>query len=62
MAMQRSWNSAPAAAVGKPGIEDLSLAEQGETQAWYGRMKNARELTRRAMDSADHNDAKEVAL
>jgi hypothetical protein len=51
-----------AAAMGKPGIEDLSLAEQGETQAWYGRMKNARELTRRAMDSAEHNDAKEVAL
>ena len=37
------------------------LAEQADTQAWYGKMMNARELTRRAMDSAEHNDAKETA-
>jgi serine/threonine protein kinase/Flp pilus assembly protein TadD len=49
------------AAMGKPGIEDLVLAEQADTQAWYGKMMNARELTRRAMDSAEHNDAKETA-
>ena len=49
------------AAMGKPGIEDLLLAAQGDTQAWYGKMKNARDLTRRAMDSAEHNDAKETA-
>jgi len=48
-------------AMGKPGIEDYLLAEQSDTQAWYGKMKNARELTRRAMDSAEHNDAKESA-
>jgi serine/threonine protein kinase len=45
------------AAMGKPGTEDLLLAEQADTQAWYGKMKNARELTRRAIDSAEHNDA-----
>jgi serine/threonine protein kinase/tetratricopeptide (TPR) repeat protein len=49
------------AAMGKPGIEDYLLAAQADTQAWYGKMKNARELTRRAMDSAEHNDAKESA-
>jgi len=49
------------AAMGKPGLEDLLLANQADTQAWYGKLKNARELTRRAMDSAEHNDAKETA-
>ena len=49
------------AAMGKPGIEDLLLATQSDTQAWYGKLKNARELTRRAMNSAEHNDAKETA-
>ena len=49
------------AAMGKPGAEDLLLAEQADTEGWYGKLKNARELTRRAMDSAQHNDAKESA-
>ena len=49
------------AAMGKPGTEDLLLATQADTQAWYGKMKNARDLTRRAMDSAEHNGAKESA-
>ena len=48
-------------ATGKPGIEDYLLDEQSDTQAWYGKLNNARELTRRAMDSAEHNDAKESA-
>jgi serine/threonine protein kinase/tetratricopeptide (TPR) repeat protein len=50
-----------AAAMGKPGTEDLLLLTQSETQAWYGKLKSARELTRRAMDSAEHNDANESA-
>jgi predicted Zn-dependent protease len=50
-----------AAAMGKPGLEDLLLDAQSDRQAWYGKFKNARELTRRAMDSAEHNDAKETA-
>ena len=49
------------AAMGKPGAEDLLLAAQADTEAWYGKLKNAHELTRRAMDSAQRNDAKESA-
>ena len=49
------------AAMGKPGTEDVLLASQADTEAFYGKLKNARELTRRAMDSAQHNDAKETA-
>jgi serine/threonine protein kinase/tetratricopeptide (TPR) repeat protein len=49
------------AAMGKPGSEDLLLATQADTEGWYGKLKNAHELTRRAMDSAQHNDAKESA-
>src|SRR5271166_3966069 len=50
-----------AAAMGKPGTEDILLASQADTEAWYGRLKNPRDLTRRAMDSAQHNDTKETA-
>jgi DNA-binding winged helix-turn-helix (wHTH) protein/tetratricopeptide (TPR) repeat protein len=50
-----------AAAMGKPGREDLLLATQADTEGWYGRLKNASELTRQAMDSARHNDAIETA-
>ncbi|HEX7289383.1 MAG TPA: protein kinase [Candidatus Angelobacter sp.] len=49
------------AAMGKPGTEDLLLAARPDTQAWYGKLKNARRLTRRAMDSAERNHAKESA-
>lgn len=48
-------------AMGNLGEHDLMLAVQADTEAWYGRLKNARELTQRAMDSAEHNDAKETA-
>jgi eukaryotic-like serine/threonine-protein kinase len=46
---------------GKRGDEDVMLGAQADTEAWYGRLKNSRELTRRATDSALHNDAKETA-
>jgi len=49
------------AAMGKPGSEDLLLATQADTEGWYGKLKNAHELTGRAMDSAQRNDAKESA-
>jgi eukaryotic-like serine/threonine-protein kinase len=49
------------AAMGKPGAEDMLLGLQADTEGWYGKLKNARELTRQAMDSAQHNDAKETA-
>jgi len=50
-----------AAAMGKPRAEDLLLAAQANTEGWYGKLRNAHELTGRAMDSAQHNDAKETA-
>ncbi len=50
-----------AAAMGKPETGGGSLAGDADTEAWYGKLKNARELTRRAMDLALHNDAKETA-
>jgi tetratricopeptide (TPR) repeat protein len=49
------------AAMGKPGSEDLLLAMQADTEGWYGKLKNAHELTGRAMDSAQRNNAKETA-
>jgi serine/threonine protein kinase/tetratricopeptide (TPR) repeat protein len=49
------------AAMGKPGSEDLLLAMHADTEGWYGKLKNAHELTGRAMDSAQRNDAKESA-
>ena len=48
-------------AMGKPGAEDLLLAAQADTEGWFGKLKSAHELTGRAMDSAQHNDAKETA-
>jgi tetratricopeptide (TPR) repeat protein len=49
------------AAMGRPGAEDLLLATQADTEAWHGKLRNARELTLRAIDSARHNDANEAA-
>ena len=39
----------------------MLLAAQADTEGWHGRLKNAHELTRRAMDSAEHNEAKETS-
>jgi eukaryotic-like serine/threonine-protein kinase len=50
-----------AAAIGKPAAEELLLAFQADTEGWHGKLKSARELTYRAMNSAEHNDAKESA-
>ena len=49
------------ASTGEHGTENFLLSTEADTQAWYGKLKNARELTRRAMDSARKNDAKEAA-
>ena len=48
-------------AQGTPGAEDLLLAAQADTEGWYGKLKSAHELTRKAMDSAQRNDARESA-
>ena len=50
-----------AAAAGKPGVEDLLLWTQGDTETWNGTVAKGRELTQRAVDLAVHNDAKETA-
>jgi eukaryotic-like serine/threonine-protein kinase len=49
------------AATGTAGTEDYLLYAQSDTDAWYGELKSARELTRQAVDSAEQNDAKESA-
>jgi eukaryotic-like serine/threonine-protein kinase len=55
MAQQVAWGA------GKPGAEDLLLAAQAETEAYYGRLTKAREFIRRAVDSAVRADSKESA-
>ncbi len=50
-----------AVAMGKPGAGDYVQAAQADTEGWYGKLKNGRELTGRAMDSAQHNDANQRA-
>jgi DNA-binding winged helix-turn-helix (wHTH) protein/Tfp pilus assembly protein PilF len=49
------------AATSKPGAEGMLLATQADTEGWYGKLKNSHELTRRAMESSQHNDARESA-
>ena len=46
---------------GKPGEEDLLLSTQSDTEAYYGRLNKARELSRRAVDSAVRAGSKETA-
>jgi eukaryotic-like serine/threonine-protein kinase len=48
-------------AEGRPGSEDQLLAQDSDTEAYYGRLGNARKLTRRAVESAVRGDAKETA-
>jgi DNA-binding winged helix-turn-helix (wHTH) protein/tetratricopeptide (TPR) repeat protein len=48
-------------AMGKPGVEDTLLASQSATEAFHGRLTRAREFSRRAVESALRNDAKETA-
>jgi eukaryotic-like serine/threonine-protein kinase len=48
-------------AAGKPGTEDVLLADQADTEAYHGRLGKGRELARRAMESAANNDTKETA-
>jgi len=45
----------------QPGSLDLMLRAQANTEAYYGRFAKARELTRRAVDSAVGSDQKELA-
>jgi serine/threonine protein kinase/Tfp pilus assembly protein PilF len=49
------------ALMGKPGWEDVMLDSQSDTAAYAGQFSVARELTRRAADSAHRADEKETA-
>jgi len=55
MEQQLNW------ALGKPGDEDLLLATQSDTEAYYGRLNKARDFSRRAVASAVRADSKEAA-
>jgi len=47
--------------MGKPGFEDAMLYNESDTAAYAGQFAKARELTRRASDSAQRADEKETA-
>jgi serine/threonine protein kinase/tetratricopeptide (TPR) repeat protein len=55
MQQQFTW------AMGKPGAEDILESAESDTQADYGRLQKARQLSRQAEDSAKRNDSKETA-
>lgn len=55
MEQQVAWAS------GKPGIEDAVLSFQSDTEAYYGRLTQARDYSRRAVDSGVRSNAKESA-
>jgi eukaryotic-like serine/threonine-protein kinase len=48
-------------AAGRAGQEDFLLSAQSDTEAYYGRLRKARELSGRAAESAQRDDAKETA-
>jgi tetratricopeptide (TPR) repeat protein len=55
MAEQLAW------AAGKPNGEDSLLSAQSDTEAYYGRLKKAREFTERAVQAAKKADLPESA-
>jgi len=55
--MQRYFD----AAMGKPGIEDILLTMQSDTEIYYGHLGKAREFSQRAVEAARKNGAKESA-
>jgi eukaryotic-like serine/threonine-protein kinase len=55
MKQQADW------AVGKPGAEAWMLSLESDTEAWFGKLGKARELSRQAVDSSRRSDEKESA-
>ncbi len=55
MAQQVAW------AAGKPGVENMLLANEADTAAYSGRLGKAREFSRRAVASAKRAEEKETA-
>jgi eukaryotic-like serine/threonine-protein kinase len=54
MEQQVAWSA------GKPGVEDALLDLEANTAAYSGRLRDAREFSRQAMDSAERADKKET--
>ncbi len=50
-----------ASSAGEPGVEDSLLANEADSAAFFGRLGEARELSRRAVDSAERANKKEAA-
>ncbi len=50
-----------ARSAGKPGIEDELLDMEADTAAYFGRLRDARVFSRRAVDSAERAQEKEAA-
>ena len=50
-----------ARSAGKPGVEDELLGLEADTAAYSGRLRGAREFSRRAVDSAERAGTKEAA-
>jgi eukaryotic-like serine/threonine-protein kinase len=48
-------------ATNKPGVEDAALSYESDTEAFFGHLGKARELSQRAVQSANRNDQKETA-
>jgi serine/threonine protein kinase len=55
MEQQLAW------AAGRPGDEDQLLSTQSDTEAYFGRLSKARELSRRAVNSSQRADSSETA-
>jgi eukaryotic-like serine/threonine-protein kinase len=55
MARQVAWSA------GRPGTEDVFLGYEADTAAYSGRLKDGREFTVQAVDSADRSNEKEMA-
>jgi len=55
MEQQAAWGA------GKPGDEDVLLSAQSDSYAYFGKLAQAREYSRRAVDSAVRADSKETA-
>jgi tetratricopeptide (TPR) repeat protein len=55
MERQLAWSA------GRPGDEDNLLSAQSDTEAYYGRVRKARDFSRRAVESAVRFEAKETA-
>ncbi len=55
MGQQVAWGA------GRPGEEDELLSAQSDTEAYYGRMKKARDFSRRAVESAVGSESLETA-